>query len=66
MPDLSICFKEAYLPLQVPTAQGELLLTVQVRQPWKNFQDKHHNRKGENRGIFFRQSENKDLPRSTT
>ena len=66
MPDLSICFKEAYLPLQVPAVQGKLLFNIQVRRAWKNFQDKHRNRKGENREIFFRQSENKDFPRSTT
>lgn len=28
MLDLSLCFKEAYLQLQVPTVQGKLLLAT--------------------------------------
>lgn len=34
----SIRFKEANLPLQVPTVQGNLLFPVHVRQPRKNYQ----------------------------
>lgn len=64
MPDLSICFKEALSATSGAYVQGKLLFTVQVEQPSKNFQDKQHNRRDENRGIFFRQSENKDFPRS--
>lgn len=35
---LSICFKEANLPLQLPTVQGKLLFTIHIRQPRKNLQ----------------------------
>lgn len=45
MLDLSLCFKEAYLLLQVPTEQGKLI-HYRARQPWKNFQDKYPKIKG--------------------
>lgn len=65
MPDLSLCFKEAYLPLQVPTVQGKLI-HYRVRQPWKNFQDKYPKRKGEIEESSSGNLKNQDFPRSIT
>lgn len=65
MPDLSLRFKEAYLPLQVPAVQGKPI-HHRVRQPWKNFQDKYPKRKGEIEESSSGNLKIKIFPRSIT